>query len=115
MSINKELVTDPERIVNEFNNYFSGIGGNLQSSIYTQDLKFETYLEDKSDKSFFIEATHKFEIIDTITSSMNNKSSGPNSIPNIILNLIKEIIAEPLAEIINLSFSTGIYIEKLKI
>ena len=32
-----------------------------------------------------------------------------------ILHLIKEDIAEPLADLINLSFTTGIYIEKLKI
>ena len=115
LSIDGNSVNDPEKIANEFNNYFSGIAGKLQSSIHTQDLKFETYLEEKSAKSFFIEATHKFEIIDAIISNINNKSSGPNSIPTIILNLIKESIAEPLAEIINLSFSTGIYIEKLKI
>ena len=45
----------------------------------------------------------------------NNKACGPNSIPNKIFHLIKQIIAEPLADIINLSFTTGIYIDKLKV
>ena len=44
----------------------------------------------------------------------NNKSSGPNSILTDVLKFIK-IICHPLKEIINLSFSTGIYPTQLKL
>ena len=56
-----------------------------------------------------------FEIVDTINRNISNKAVGPNSIPNMIIHMIKFIIAEPLAEILNRSFETGIYIDKLKI
>ena len=40
---------------------------------------------------------------------------GPLSIPFDILHLIKLIIAKPLSEIVNLSFSKGVYIDDLKL
>ena len=113
--IGDELITDPYIVADEFNNYFSSIAGKLQNSIHTQGQNFNDYLQVKCDQTFFLKATHKYEVIDIITSSISNKAVGPNSIPNKILHMIKELIAEPLAEIINLSFSTGIYIDKLKI
>ena len=42
------------------------------------------------------------------------KASGPYSIPNDILKLMKYELATPLAEIVNLTFETGIYIERFK-
>ena len=44
-----------------------------------------------------------------------DKSCGPTSIPTKILKLIKLEISKLLAKIINLSFSTGIHPEKLKL
>ena len=113
--INDELNNNPSNIANEFNNYFSKIAEKLQSTIHTQGQDFNNYLHNKSEYNFFIKPTNKYEIIDTINININNKSSGPNSIPNIILQSIKLFIAEPLADIINLSFSTGTYIDKLKL
>ena len=43
------------------------------------------------------------------------KSSGAGSIPIEILKLIKPNVCYPLKEIINLSFLTGIYPDRLKI
>ena len=113
--VNDELIKDPTKIANEFNNYFSSIAGKLQASIYSQGQDFKDYLHNISEQTFFIWPTDKYEIIDTINCNITNKASGPNSIPNSILHLIKDFIAEPLADIINLSFSTGVYIDKLKI
>ena len=113
--INKELITNPTEIANEFNNYFSKIASKLQTSIHYQGQDFNKYLINRAENSFFIKPTDKSEIVDTINRNINNKAVGPNSIPNTILHMIKFIIAEPLADIINLSFETGIYIDKLKI
>ena len=51
----------------------------------------------------------------TADSFDNNKSYGPNSIPTDVLKLIKNNICHPLKEIINLSFTTGIYPTQLKL
>ncbi|MCH2405870.1 MAG: reverse transcriptase family protein, partial [Nitrosopumilus sp.] len=113
--INDVISSDPTEIANGFNNYFSNIAGKLQKSLHVQDQDFNSYLQERSDHSFFIQPTDKFEIFNIINSNIGNKSCGPNSIPYHILHLIKFNIAQPLADIINLSFSTGKYIEKLKI
>ena len=115
ININNEISNDPKEIANEFNCYFSNIARKLQSSIHYQDQNFNDYLQNPSEKNFFITPTNKYEILDMINNNINNKACGPNSIPNKILHIIKPIIAEPLSDIINLSFTTGIYIDKLEI
>ena len=113
--INNEINTDPNKIANEFNSYFSNIAGKLQASIHSQGQDFNDYLNNSPEHSFFIQPTDKYEIIDLINLNIKNKASGPNSIPNQIFHLIKLIVAQPLSDVVNLSFSTGEYIEKLKI
>ena len=115
LSVNNELTNDPTKIANEFNNYFSNIAGELQKSIHSQGQDFRKYLQPKMEKTFFARPTNKFEVINMINENIKNKATGPNSIPNSILCSVQYLIAEPLTEIINLSFSTGIYIDKLKI
>ena len=46
---------------------------------------------------------------------MENKSTGPQSIPVYLLKLIADIIVSPLCNIINNSFSSGIFPDALKI
>ena len=55
------------------------------------------------------------EIIRLILSLNNSKATGPNSIPTEILKLLGPNICIPLKEIINISFATGIYPDKLKL
>ena len=57
----------------------------------------------------------EIEIENIISKMKLDKSCGPTSIPTKILKLIKLEISKPLAKIINLSFSTGIHPEKLKL
>ena len=47
--------------------------------------------------------------------SLNNKSTGPSSIPLNLLQIVADLIVFPLCHIINMSFSKGIFPEKLKI
>ena len=65
--------------------------------------------------SIFIKPTSTIEILNLISTLNNNKSSGPFSIPTDIFKMTGNIMASPLTEIINLSFSTGIYPNNLKI
>ena len=112
---NNEIISDPFKVANSFNKYFSSIASELQGKIYHHGLDFNTYLKNRNDNSFFITPTDKTEIIDIINSFIISKASGPHSIPTDILHLIKLFIADPLSQIINLSFDKGIYIDNLKI
>ena len=102
-------------MANCFNNYFSTIGSNLQDQIYYQGNDFSKYLQQPNVHSFFINPTDELEIINLIDNLCSNKATGPHSIPTDILQLIKFNIATPLTMIINLSFSTGVYPDNLKI
>ena len=115
LRIDEEISNDPSKVANEFNSYYANVAKDLQSKIHTVNQDFNTYLTDNHEKSFFLSPTNPYEVLDIIDLSMNNKSTGPNSIPNFVLELMKKVIADPLSDIINLSFSTGIYINQLKL
>ena len=57
---------------------------------------------------FFITPTDCEEIISTISSLSDNKSSGPNSIPTRILKLLRKDVSTQVVDIFNPSFSSGI-------
>ena len=65
--------------------------------------------------SFFLKPTNEEEV-NSITKQMKtNKAIGPNSILTKILKINQHIIAKPLVHLINLSFSTGVFPDLLKI
>ena len=112
--INDELETDPTKIADGFNNYFSTVAEKLQQNIFFNE-NFTKYLNAPLDHNFLFRSVDDTEIILIIYSLQNNKATGPHSIPTVILKLIKQNISFPLKEIINMSFATGIYPDKLKI
>ena len=113
--VNNKLVSDPREIGNTFNDYFSTIATKLQNKIYHHGKDFSSYLGNCNEHSFFIKPTDQTEVSEQIIALNPNKAEGPTSIPTDILKLIIPSISLPLSKIINLSFSTGVYIEKLKI
>ena len=115
MKNGKVTTTEPNQIAEGFNNYFSLIAKNLQDKLFHSGSDFTKYLKNPVSHSFLMESADLKEIIIIIDSLNNNKASGPYSIPTSILKLIKSNICYPLKELINLSFATGIYPDKLKI
>ena len=113
--VKNEMISDTIKIANEFNEYFSTIGSQLEGRIYHFGQDFSKYLTNSNEYSFFITPTDKYEVIKIINSVDSNKATGPHSIPTPILQLIKLNIAEPLSEIVNLSFENGIYFDRLNI
>ena len=65
--------------------------------------------------SFFISPCTVEEISSRIQSLENGKSSGPNSIPVKLLKLLDLSISKDLPFLINESFLTGTFPDKLKI
>ena len=112
--VDRKMINNPKDIADNFNNYFSSIARKLQDNLHGGH-DFKTFLSNRNDKSFFITPTDKYEISDMIKSLNSNKSTGPHSIPTNILKNIEKYVTEPLSRIINVSFSTGVYIESLKI
>ena len=113
--VDDQLITDPNYVANEYNNYFSTIASKLRDKIYDNQHDFMSYLGDRKEKTFVCYPTTKEEVIDIINELDCMKGTGPHSIPTDVLIFIKFMVSESISDIINLSFNTGIYIEKLKI
>jgi len=114
LTINDTLTSDVDKISIAFNNYFSNIAENIRKSMPTSYKYFSSFMPRANRNSFFLSPVDPTEVIHCISSFKLSKSSGPNSIPSKILSLLKFILSEPLANLINLSFTTGIFPSKLK-
>ena len=112
---NNKIVTSPFEIANAFNNYFSNIGLDIQSSIKYFAKEFYEFLPPLSIKSIFLSPTDKNEIISIISAVESQKASRPNSIPTKnILKLMKNGISDQLAVLFNLSFTSVSFPTTLK-
>ena len=73
------------------------------------------YLSFTNTYSFFIAAVTPEEIQIIINSMKNGKAIGPYSIPVYLLKILSEYIAVPLCDIINDSFSSGVFPDLMKL
>ena len=115
MLIDKEVISDPSKIAEGFNSYFASIAEKLQQKTVFGENNFTKYLSTPLNFNFLFKSVDTKEILFIIDSLINSKATGPHCIPTEILKLVKPNVCHPLKEIINLSFATGIYPDKLKI
>ena len=104
---NNKTVTSPFEIANTFNNYFSNIALDIQSSIKYSAKELHEFLPPLSIKPFFLSLTDENEIISIISALDSQKAPGPSSIPINILKSMKNDISDQLAVLFNLSFTSG--------
>ena len=71
-------------------------------------------IKKQSEKSFFLSPILPDDIEALISTLKVHKVVGPGSIPTIILKQFKKLLSKPLANLINLSFSTGLFPKILK-
>ncbi len=108
--------TNPVDISNSFNSFFAQVGYTIRDSVQNIEKKTETYIPDYNPEKpcFELERINQTWIIDVVK-NFDNKSSP--DLDGLSLNFIKQIIyyiTVPLTHVFNLSFSTGIFPEKLK-
>ena len=115
INVENNIVTDPLVVSDSFNNYFVSIADNIRKDIPFASMHFSSFLKNPVANSIFLYPTDSIEVMDCISSLNLNKSTGPFSIPSNILSSLKPEISIPLSKIINLSFSTGIFPNNLKI
>ena len=77
MLIGKELSTDPTKIADGFNTFFSSIAKNLQSKIYFAGEDYTNYLNNLLNQRFLFESADSTEIILSINSFEVSKATGP--------------------------------------
>ena len=105
---NDTTIPEPIDTANIFNNFFISIAAKTKESIKYTHKRFSNFHKNRSDDSFFLSCTDKYEIINIISSLDSNKSTRPNSTPTKLFKLLKNYISIQLFDISNVSFSTGV-------
>ena len=79
MMIDKEIQTDPGKIAEGFNTYFSTIAEKLQSKTSFAENHFSKYLSTPLNFNFLFNSADNKEIILIINSLLNGKATGPHT------------------------------------
>ena len=112
---NGQVINKLTEIANVFNHYFVNIASKIDDGISQTRKSPLDYLGRKSElSSFFLSPTDTAEV-ECITAEFKNcKALGPYSIPCNLLKLLSPYIFSVLVILINESFTTGIFPDKLK-
>ena len=110
-------ITDCNLVANKFNEFFVNIGPKLASKITddTSGKSFESYIGELNQSSIFLSPTTELEVLD-IVKHMKCKTS--NDYNNFDMQFVKKIISsviKPLVHICNLSLSSGVFPDDMKI
>ena len=114
------IVSTPQEISAEFNNYFSSVGNVLLEELNKRhpnatDTDFIKYCDMPTKTSMFVTPVGPSELQRLVCGLKNNKSPGADNIGPSLVKLIFPAICLPLLHIYNLSLSTGVVPRKLKI
>ena len=107
--------SSPTILADSFNNFFVTLAENIDKKIIHINANYKDYLENSVTNSFFLKPTNEQEVNFIKKQMKTNNVLDPNSIPTKVLKLSHQIIAKPLTYLINLSFSTGVFPDLLKI
>ena len=115
LNLNGKIIDDPTAIANSFNNFFANVGPNTEKNVpKVPHISPSFYLKNRVQLDFIIAHISEQDILDIIT-ALPIKSTGPASVPIKLLKLVADIIVVPLCRIINLSFTTGVFPDILKV
>ena len=108
------FLTNPQHISNKFNDFLS-IGPKLASNILNTGKNYYDYRKDVTPSTMYLRPIVERGVIKIIDKFGPNKGAGNDNIGNFIFKKVAIEIVEPLTRIFNLSISTGIVPDKLKI
>ena len=120
-SINKikgkdgNVTSDPAKISNVFNDFYVNVVDGITKTIPLTPKSPLDYLSKRACNSLFLTLVTAIEVNDLINISNSSKSVGPNKIPMKLLKIIGCAVSPLLALLVNQSFQSGIFPDKLKI
>ena len=112
---NGSQMKDPVKVANQFQIFFTSVADDITQKIPRNPRSPLSYLANPNQESFFIFPSTSDEVSDILKSLKNGKSSGPNSIPIKLMKILDPHTSIDLSILINESFETGIFPNKLKI
>ena len=95
-----------------FNKYFVNVSHSITSTMPRTHKSPNAFMFSRVCNWFVITPSAPSDVLDVISLLKPGKSLGPNSIP---MRILKNLISTPLSHIINESFQSGIFPEKMKL
>ena len=112
---NNQIINNPKLIAEQLNKHFSNIAKAIEAEIPPSKNTFQDYLKNPLQNTLFLTPTTKKEVMQQIKTLKNNKAIGPHSIPTKLFKSFSKSLSEPLTDLINLSFSKGVFPDILKL
>jgi hypothetical protein len=113
---NGRNITDKLEIANEFNDFFSSIGVKIAESVKQTTIKPEDYMPNLENLvNLDLGTVNQAHICDIIKSLQPKNSCDIDGISTKLLQKIATEVSWPLAHIFNLSLTSGIFPDRLKI
>ena len=116
-NLNGTISSNFKTIADGFNKFFINIGPKLSSDIPDMNVSPSHFLNNirSPPNSFFLAPTDFDEVFDICSSLKAGSSPGHDDIKPDVVKAVKHLIASPLVHIFNLSMSTGIFPDQLKL
>ena len=116
MIINGKISSNKTEIADFFNHYFVNIGPPLSSrqNLVKTD-NYQNFLKTPLNTKFCFKNINNMTVLKTIESLNSKHSSGYDGISTAILKQLRFEVNKPLTILINQTFNTGIFPDKLKI
>ena len=115
IDVNGSVVSDPNLMAKTFNDLFTNIGSSLARKIPPSNIDPISFLKGDYQNSLFFTPVTEQEIIQIIGNLKNTNSKGFDDIPVNVLKFCRNELATVLSHINNLSLSSGVFPNVLKI
>ena len=113
-SHNGSILNDKKYIANAFNDYFVNIGPTLASKIPQLGIDYRNFMPQQNNMSFFLCPAEELEVKKIIL-QLKDGAPDKDGIMSKAIKCISDHVAAPLTRLTNLSFSQGVFPNKLKI
>ena len=115
LNVKNRVIDDPQDIAENLNEFFVKVGPETEKTVpVTPNMSHKKFMKNRIDYSMIIAHITNEEVLELIK-KLPVKGSGPSSIPLDLLKVVADIIVFPLCYILNVSFSTGVFPECLKV
>jgi hypothetical protein len=116
VNINGTSCSEPVKIANHFNNFFTAVGKQISDGVQPVEKKAEDYIfYDTPVPDLLLQNTTPEHVRKTIKNFKPKNSNDAQGVSTKMIKLISDEISVPLAHIFNLSLSMGVFPTKLKL
>ena len=108
------IINDKQLIANKFNDYFINVGPSLAKDIPKSNKTPHHYLKNRIIESIYLTPVIEEEVT-KIISRFKDSAAGWDDMKPSVIKLIKDVIKGPLTHVCNVSLTTGVFPEELKL